>query len=51
MSKETIVQALVKNDLDTAKTALLQSLSEKAADAIQARKQVVASQYFAPKAE
>jgi hypothetical protein len=46
-----IVQSIAQNDLDTAKTAVLRSLSEKAAEALQARKQEVASQYFAPKAE
>ena len=51
MSKEIIVKSLINNDLDTAKTAVFQALSEKAAEALQTRKQEVASQYFTPKAE
>lgn len=50
MSKE-ILKHIVNNDLDKAKSAVFQSLSEKASEAIQVRKQQVASQYFTPKAD
>jgi hypothetical protein len=51
MSTETIVKSVISNDLDTAKAAVFQALSEKATEALLARKQEVATQYFTPKAE
>lgn len=50
MSKD-IIDAIIKNDLDAARTAVTRTLSEKATEALQTRKQVVASQYFNKKAE
>lgn len=51
MDTTAITKAIAENKLDDARSLVHQALSEKAVEALQARKQEIGATYFQPKNE
>lgn len=49
MDTKEIIQAISEKDNDVARQKVVQSLNEKAIEAMKARKEVIASTFFHPK--